>query len=116
LFVPETSSSPKIARSFFSALGLQAIGYSPFGLDYTRLHAEPAGDAQDSFLLPTAQNYRLIAPMMRDIARLNFEGKLQAVAEQEGEVTQTLHFEAWYPTVRFETSLPKEIPSPSGAP
>jgi hypothetical protein len=82
LFVPETSSSP-------------------FGLDYTRLHAEPAGDAQDSFLLPTAQNYRLIAPMMRDIARLNFEGKLQAVAEQEGEVTQTLHFEAWDAVVSY---------------
>jgi len=23
-------------RLFFSALGLQAIGYSPFGMDYTR--------------------------------------------------------------------------------
>ena len=38
---------------------------------------------QMSFLTPTAQNYRLIGPMMRDVARLNFEGKLQAVGGSE---------------------------------
>jgi beta-galactosidase GanA len=119
LFVPETSSSPKIARFFFSALGLQAIGYSPFGLDYTRSHAEPAGqaDTQNNFLLPTAQNYRLVAPMMRDIALLNFEGKLQAVAEQEGEVTQTLHFEAWDASVSYgavRNGTAKGNPEPIG--
>jgi hypothetical protein len=35
LFIPETAAL-RTARFFFSALGLQAIGYSPFGLDYTR--------------------------------------------------------------------------------
>ena len=25
-----------VARFFFSALGLQAIGFAPFGMDYTR--------------------------------------------------------------------------------
>ena len=60
LFVPETSSSASTARFFFAALGLQAIGYSPFGLDYTRTPAPQPGaatTAQDSFLQPTAQNY-----------------------------------------------------------
>jgi hypothetical protein len=33
--------------------------------------------------------------MMRDVARLNFEGKLQAVAEVEGQPTQILHFGIW---------------------
>jgi hypothetical protein len=70
LFVPETNGSAKIARFFFSALGLQAIGYSPFGLDYTRVHPQQAPGTENSFLDPTAQNYRLIGPMMRDIARL----------------------------------------------
>ena len=95
---PKTSSSASTARFFFAALGLQAIGYSPFGLDYTRTPAPQPGAAtaaQDSFLQPTAQNYRLIGPMMRDIARLNFEGKLQAVAEEQGKPTQTLHFGDW---------------------
>src|ERR1035441_2553353 len=34
LFVPETGGAAN-ARFFFSALGLQAIGYSPFGMDFT---------------------------------------------------------------------------------
>ena len=104
LFIPETGGgTPNAARFLFSALGLQTIGYSPFGLDYTR--TRPAqnggGDAKDAFLEPTAQNYRLIGPMMRDVARLNFEGKLQAVAEEEGKPTQTLHFGDWDAVVSF---------------
>jgi beta-galactosidase GanA len=103
LFVPETTGSATTARFFFSALGLQAIGYSPFGLDYTRVHPSQGedGSSPDRFLVPTAQNYRLIDPMMREIARLNFEGKLQAVAEEEGQVTQTLHFSAWDAVVSY---------------
>ncbi len=33
LFVPETGGPPAIARFFFSALGLGAIGFAPFGMD-----------------------------------------------------------------------------------
>ena len=103
LFIPETSGAVHEARFLFSALGLQAIGYSPFGLDYTRNRPAQPGDpdAQNAFLEPTAQNYQLIGPMMRDIARLNFEGKLQAAAEVEGEVTQTLHFGEWDAVVSY---------------
>jgi beta-galactosidase GanA len=106
LFIPETSGSVHEARFLFSALGLQAIGYSPFGLDYTHSHSARPGepDAQNAFLEPTAQNYRLVGPMMRDVARLNFEGKLQAAAEVEGEVTQTLHFGEWDAVVSYGTS------------
>src|ERR1017187_8240274 len=80
LFVPETGGGPGLARFFFSALGLQAIGFSPFGMDYTNPRNTP------ETLAPWALNYKLIAPMQREIARLNFEGKLQAVAEKKGEV------------------------------
>jgi hypothetical protein len=103
LFVPETGGAPRPARFFFSALGLQAIGYSPFGLDYTRNRPTLPGDpdGKNAFLDPTAQNYGLIAPMMRDVARLNFEGKLQATAEVEGQPTQTLHFGDWDAVVSY---------------
>jgi beta-galactosidase GanA len=103
LFIPETSGAVHEARFFFSALGLQAIGYSPFGLDYTRYRSAQPGDpnAQNAFLEPTAQNYRLIGPMMRDIARLNFEGKLQAASEVEGEPSQILHFGNWDALVSY---------------
>jgi beta-galactosidase GanA len=106
LFIPETAGTPRAARFLFTALGTQTIGYSPFGLDYTRTnHPERMVPNQpNAFLEPTAQNYRLIGPMMRDVARLNFEGKLQAVAEVEGEVTQTLHFGEWDAVVSYGTS------------
>src|ERR1035437_6879792 len=95
LFVPETSSGANNTRFLFSALGLQAIGYSPFGLDYTNPRNTPAS------LAPTAKNYRLLAPMAREIALLNIEGKLQAVAEEKGKVTQTLAFGPWNAVVSY---------------
>jgi hypothetical protein len=102
-FVPETIGAVREARFFFSALGLQAIGYSPFGLDYTRNRPAQPGQphVQDAFLEPTAQNYRLIGPMMRDVARLNLQGKLQATAEVEGETGQILHFGNWDALVSY---------------
>jgi hypothetical protein len=118
LFVPETSGAARSARFFFSALGLQAIGFSPFGLDYTRSQSAPSADsdARNAFLEPTAQNYRLVGPMMRDVARLNFEGKLQAAAEVEGKPAQTLHFGNWDAVVSYGlvagAAPPKGIPSP----
>jgi hypothetical protein len=89
LFVPETGGPAVNARFFFTALGLQAIGYSPFGMDYTNPRNTPES------LAPWALNYKLIAPMQRQIARLNFEGKLQAVAEKQGEASEILKFGAW---------------------
>ena len=118
LFVPETSGAARSARFFFSALGLQAIGFSPFGLDYTRSQSAQSADsdARNAFLEPTAQNYRLVGPMMRDVARLNFEGKLQAAAEVEGKPAQTLHFGNWDAVVSYGlvagAAPPKGIPSP----
>ena len=52
-------------------------------------------------LEPWAQNYRLIGPMQREVARLNFEGKLQAVAEEKGKVSETLPFGTWNALVGY---------------
>jgi hypothetical protein len=123
LFVPETASSASVSRFFFSALGLQAIGFSPFGLDYSVVSPAQAAAAtgpsapMDQFA-PTAQNYSLIGPMMREIARLNFEGKLQAVAEEKGTPTQTLAFGAWNAVVSYgpgrNNRAPTGNPEPTG--
>jgi len=125
LFIPETSGSAAVARFFFSALGLQAIGFSPFGLDYSNTPSGPAaavpaaGPAapgpQDQFA-PAAQNYRLIGPMMRDIARLNFEGNLQAIAEEAGTPSQTLHFGEWNATISYGGGRGGRAPAVSTAP
>jgi len=104
LFVPETGGAAN-ARFFFAALGLQAIGYSPFGMDSTGDRDTPeANRAREEFLKPWAMNYRLIGPMQREIAQLNFEGKLQAVAEEKGKVSQTLPFGAWNAVVSYGAS------------
>lgn len=119
LFIPETAGTPQAARFLFTAIGLGAIGYSPFGLDYTRTNHPEMTTAKDpnAFLDPTAANYKLIGPMMRDIARLNFAGKLQAVAEVESEPTQTLHFGAWDAVISYGTGrggAAKGNPEPRG--
>jgi len=106
LFVPETGAADK-ARFFFCALGLQTIGFAPFGLDYTHkaadrsLNQADASRPPEELLAPWAMNYRLVGPMQREIARLNFEGKLQAVAEEQGKVTQTMPFGSWNAFVSF---------------
>jgi hypothetical protein len=116
--VPETGGAGN-ARFFFSALGLQAIGFSPFGMDYTRDRGGAAGGSRprEEFLTPWAMNYRLIGPMQREIARLNFEGKLQAAAEEKGKVTETLRFGPWDAVVSYGASRNNRAvgnPEPTG--
>ncbi|WP_460584579.1 DUF5597 domain-containing protein [Hymenobacter arcticus] len=83
LLVPETGSQSANARYFYAALGLGAIGFAPFGLDLANFaDSSPGAPALTAANLAAfALNYRAFAPMAREVARLNFAGKLQAVAE-----------------------------------
>ncbi|HEY1203053.1 MAG: DUF5597 domain-containing protein [Bryobacteraceae bacterium] len=103
LFVPETGNSPAYARYFFAALGHQTIGSSPFGIDYTGYANAPLGapKVNEESLAQFALNYKLAGPMMRDLARLNFEGKLYAVAEEEKTHIQTIDLGAWKAVVSY---------------
>jgi hypothetical protein len=127
LYLPETGC-PGCARFFFTALGLQAIGVSPAS-DTTQpyLLGTQAGDLSawegsrlvEDFLTPWAMNFRLIGPMQREIARLNFDGKLKAVAEEQGKVTETLPFGSWnaevaYGSLRYNHGAPTGNPKPVG--
>ncbi len=117
LFVPETSRSPLVAPFFFEALGRGAIGFSPFGIDFTSTSqdAQRPGVTKES-LAPFALNYELIGPMDREIARLNFEGKLQAVAEEKKEPTQNLNFGSWQAIVEYGRPQFGRNNSPPGNP
>ena len=103
LFVPETGNGQEYARYFFAALGHQAIGFSPFGMDYTRYTNAPMGAPRvnEETLAPFAMNYELMGPISREIARLNFEGKLQAVVEEKGKTAQSFLFEPWAVSVSY---------------
>jgi beta-galactosidase GanA len=122
LFVPETGSSAATARFFFAALGHGAIGFSPFGMDYTGYSNAPLGAPRmnEESLAPFALNYKLIEPMMREIARLNFEGKLHTAVEEKEEHSQTLDLGAWKAVVTYGVPAfgfgrdPKGNPEPEG--
>ncbi|KAF1710713.1 glycoside hydrolase [Pseudoxanthomonas sacheonensis] len=92
LLVAETGNDVMFARYFFAALGQQAIGWSPFGIDYTRYSNWPLGAKRMSpeSLEPFALNYRLVRPAARVLAKLSFEGKVHGIAEQAGQPVQTL--------------------------
>jgi len=122
LLVPENGGSPFYARMFFAALGRGAVGWAPFGIDrgadgYLPLTArKPDEDPLAQF----AVNYRMVAPIMREVARANFEGRLQAVAEELGEHTQTMVFGPWKAVVTYGVppfgngAEPRGNPEPTG--
>lgn len=92
LFVAETGNREEYARYFFSALGEQAIGWSPFGIDFSHYTNWPLGakrvDAET--LAPFALNYAIARPAARVIAQASFEGKVRGTAEQPDQAVQTV--------------------------
>jgi hypothetical protein len=87
VFIPETGLAKNFGRYFFYALGNGAIGFSPFGVDYT-------GWTIDDGKIPVwlSENFALLQPMSGEIAQLNFDGKLQTAIEDKGAAQQVLHF------------------------
>jgi beta-galactosidase GanA len=96
MWIPETGSSDDYGRYFFYALAHGAIGFSPFGMDQT-------GWTFDSGEYPKlhSQNYALLAPMDREIAQWNFEGRLKTAVEEPGQPRTTLDFGKWKAAVTF---------------
>ena len=103
LLIPEISNAPQYARFFFLALGHEALGFSPFGIDYTGYSGFPlsAKKMDQEALAPFALNYQLIGPMMRELARLGFEGKVKGVAEKKGTPAQSVEIGDWKVNVSY---------------
>jgi hypothetical protein len=96
LWIPETGRNDSFAPYFFEALGAGAVGFSPFGMDRTGW-----AFSDDETPKLHAENYALIAPIDREIARLNSEGHLKTAVEQRGSARQELDFSDWQATVSF---------------
>jgi len=103
LFVPETGRGPGFARYFFAALAHGAVGFSPFGVDYTGYVSAPLGGTRvtEENMAQFALNYRLAGPMQRVLAGLAFEGKLKAVVEEKDKPKQTFELGAWSVNVSY---------------
>jgi hypothetical protein len=96
LWIPETGRSDSFGKFLFYALGEGAIGFSPFGVDrsgWNILGDEP--------WKAHARNFALIAPMSREIAQLEFEGKLKTAVEEPSQTAQEVDFGQWQATVAF---------------
>ena len=103
LLVAETGNDPAYARYVFSTLGRQGIGWSPFGMDHTGYANYPLGAARldEATIEAFAANYRLLAPMAREWARLSFEGKVWGGAEPDDRAAQTTTMGAWTVSLRY---------------
>ncbi len=87
LFVPETGLGKSFGRYFFHALGKGAVGFAPFGVDYTNWTIRDGKIPANM-----DENFALFAPMEEQIARLNFAGKVRTAVEEKGTARQRLHF------------------------
>jgi hypothetical protein len=96
LWIPETGRADSFGKFFFYALGEGAIGFSPFGVDQTGWNI-----LGDQPWTAHANNFALIAPMDREIARLEFEGKLKTAVEEPGQTAQEIDFGGWQVTVAY---------------
>ena len=96
LWIPETGRGDSFGKFFFYALGEGAIGFSPFGVDHSGWNI-----LGDEPWKAHARNFALIAPMSREIAQLQFEGKLKTAVEEPGQTVQEVDFGQWQATVAF---------------
>ena len=87
LFIPETGLTKNFGRYFFYALGHGAIGFSPFGVDYTNWTLK-----KHEAIEHLSENYALLGPMEQEIAQLNLDGKLQTIVEEPGKPRMEAHF------------------------
>jgi len=96
LWIPETGRSDSFGKFFFYALGDGAIGFSPFGVDHSGWNI-----LGDEPWKAHANNFALIGPMSREIAQLEFDGKLKTAVEEPGQTAEEVDFGAWRATVAF---------------
>lgn len=119
LFVPEIGNRLASTRYFFEIIGKGAIGYSPFGMDYSGYVNYPLGAPKmdAAAIEPFALNYRLVAPMAPQLAELGFKGKLWGAAEPDQAHQQTLDLGPWKATLSYGLPLfGNDKPPPGNTP
>lgn len=117
LFVPETigfstGGTEDASRFLFYALGDQALGYSPFGLDSLPADAFTANSALQ--LQGLAASYRVLGSMNQVLAAQLFAGKTQTAVQEFSHPRALLDFGKWQAIVNFGPRRPSAEPQLSG--
>ncbi|MES1197581.1 MAG: DUF5597 domain-containing protein, partial [Pseudomonadota bacterium] len=104
LMIVEIGNDPSYARHFFHVLGAGGVGYSPFGLDYTRYTNYPLGTSTEgeARVAPFAQIYEVMAPMARDWARIAYAHQTWGVAKPDDNADQVIDMGRWKATVEYD--------------
>jgi hypothetical protein len=104
LLVPETMLGPLAARYMFYAIGeYHSLSFAPFGLD-AKVQADPA-IKQQSLFEGLAANFRLLAPAVSEIARLQQANAIQVAVEEDQITDLRLPFPKFDSVVSF--GMPK---------
>jgi beta-galactosidase GanA len=126
LLVPETGNGHESARFFFEVIGRGGLGFAPFGMDFTGYVNFPLGAPKldEDTIEVFARNYKLVEPMMRELAALNLAGKVWGAAEpSESHIQHVVlgattnarwQVEVSYGRNMFGDGVPKGNPTPSG--
>ncbi|MBN6152256.1 DUF5597 domain-containing protein [Xanthomonas sp. AmX2] len=104
LFVAETGNRPEYARYLYPTLGHDGIGWSTFGIDYTRYSNYPLGakNVDEATLAPFALGFKSVGLGMRAFAKAASEGKLHGTAEEPGQPVQELRLnDRWSATITY---------------
>ncbi len=103
LMIVEIGSEKLFARFFFPVLGRHGLGFAPFGFDFTGYSNYPLGakkvDAEA--IEPFARNFRILAPMAREWAKISFEKNVWGTAEGDDQQPQQLNLGRWTATVAY---------------
>jgi len=101
LFVPELGWSANRVKYLYEVIARGGIGFSPFGLDDNGLGYTQT--VVSEHLAPFAREYAMAAPMMRELAKWGFDGKIRAVVEREVHADQTIDLGSWQAVISFGT-------------
>jgi hypothetical protein len=96
LWIPETGRDDSFGKFLFYALGDGAIGFSPFGVDPFSWNL-----LGDKLWQAHTKHFALLAPMDREIAQFEFDGKLKTAVEEPGQTSEEMDFGEWQATVAF---------------
>lgn len=105
LFVSETGNSSDFARYVFEALGHGAIGFAPFGTDYSGYGNYPLGAVETTpqTVAPFADNYAIVRPFAHEWARLSFEGKTWGAARPNDSAPEIIALnDGWAARVDYD--------------
>ena len=99
LMIPEIGEGVEFGRMLFATMAHGSIGFSTGPLDDNGSGETAARTAER--LAPFSANYALLGPMVRELARWSFEGKLKAAIEHDDHAAQTLDLGSWQANVSF---------------